>query len=112
MPTEEEGRGGIGRWSLAGLETAARDAMQKLMNNPDVQNVAEIIMAGPLKVGVFYCCCFFSLSGHRALLYGFSSSLPLHPIPLFSSSALNPGTVTDFILSSSPPITLPKMAER
>ncbi|KAJ7599846.1 hypothetical protein C8J56DRAFT_2132 [Mycena floridula] len=40
----------LGDGSLAGIETAARDAMQRLMANPDVQNVGESIRAGALKL--------------------------------------------------------------
>ncbi|KAK7045770.1 ADP-ribosylation factor GTPase activating protein, ER-Golgi transport [Paramarasmius palmivorus] len=36
--------------SLAGLETAARDAISKVMANPDVQNVGENIRYGALKL--------------------------------------------------------------
>jgi hypothetical protein len=46
-----EGR--LGDESLAGLETATREAMQKLMSNPHVQKVGETIRVGALKVSVF-----------------------------------------------------------
>lgn len=41
---------------LAGLESAAREAVARLMANPDVQNVSENIRTGALKV------CFISAS--------------------------------------------------
>ena len=44
--------------SLAGLETAARDAVAKVLSNPDVQNVGETIRTGALRV----CAPFFFLS--------------------------------------------------
>lgn len=44
------GEGVLGDGSLSGLETAARDALQRVMANPDVQNVGENIRAGALKV--------------------------------------------------------------
>lgn len=55
---EEEDLGGmggsdngmLGDGSLAGLETAAKDAIQRVLANPDVQNVGESIRAGALKV--------------------------------------------------------------
>ncbi|KAF8669679.1 ArfGap protein [Rhizoctonia solani] len=37
--------------SLAGIEAAARDALTRVMANPDVQNAAESIRAGALKLG-------------------------------------------------------------
>lgn len=40
----------LGDGSLAGLEVAARDAVSRVMANPDVQNVGESIRAGALKV--------------------------------------------------------------
>ena len=36
--------------SLSGLENAARDVIQRVMANPDVQNVGDSIRAGALKV--------------------------------------------------------------
>ncbi|KAJ7060748.1 hypothetical protein C8F01DRAFT_1140781 [Mycena amicta] len=36
--------------SLAGLETSARDAISRVLANPDVQNVGESIRAGALKL--------------------------------------------------------------
>ena len=36
--------------SLSGLENAARDVIQRVMANPDVQNVVDGIRAGALKV--------------------------------------------------------------
>lgn len=54
---EEEGaldrsaEGGLlGDGSLAGLEVAAKDAIARVMSNPDVQNVGESIRTGALKV--------------------------------------------------------------
>ena len=54
---EERGRLGgggdgsmLGDGSLAGLETAARDAVARVLSNPDVQNVGETIRSGALKV--------------------------------------------------------------
>ncbi|KAG8730786.1 hypothetical protein FRC11_005822, partial [Ceratobasidium sp. 423] len=35
--------------SLAGIEAAARDAISRVMANPDVQNAADSIRAGALK---------------------------------------------------------------
>lgn len=40
----------LGDGSLAGLEVAARDAVSKVLSNPDVQNVGESIRAGALKL--------------------------------------------------------------
>jgi ADP-ribosylation factor GTPase-activating protein 2/3 len=40
----------LGDGSLAGLETSARDAVNRLLANPDVQNVQESIRAGALKL--------------------------------------------------------------
>ncbi|KEP48202.1 Arf GTPase-activating protein [Rhizoctonia solani 123E] len=37
--------------SLAGIEAAARDALTRVMANPDVQNAADSIRAGALKLG-------------------------------------------------------------
>jgi ADP-ribosylation factor GTPase-activating protein 2/3 len=54
---EEEDMGGggvdgglLGDGSLAGLELATRDAIQRVMANPDVQSVGESIRTGALKV--------------------------------------------------------------
>ena len=52
---DEEGGGGggeglLGDGSLAGLENAAREAIQRAMANPDVQNMGESIRSGALKV--------------------------------------------------------------
>lgn len=61
---EEHGRLGSGEGSLlgdgsslAGLETAARDAVSRVLSNPDVQNVGESIRTGALRV----CTAFFFL---------------------------------------------------
>ena len=40
----------LGDGSLAGLETAARDAVARVLANPDVQNLGESIRTGALKV--------------------------------------------------------------
>ncbi|KAE9397544.1 ArfGap-domain-containing protein [Gymnopus androsaceus JB14] len=40
----------LGDGSLAGLEVAARDALSRVMANPDVQNVGESIRNGALKL--------------------------------------------------------------
>ncbi|KZT22840.1 ArfGap-domain-containing protein [Neolentinus lepideus HHB14362 ss-1] len=40
----------LGDGSLAGLEVAARDAIAKVLANPDVQNAAESIRTGALKL--------------------------------------------------------------
>jgi ADP-ribosylation factor GTPase-activating protein 2/3 len=42
--------GMLGDGSLAGLENAARDAVSRIMSNPDVQNLGESIRTGALKV--------------------------------------------------------------
>lgn len=44
------GDGAMGDGTLAGVEMAARDALQRVLANPDVQNAAESIRAGALKV--------------------------------------------------------------
>lgn len=46
-----EGSDGLlGDGSLAGIETAARDAVTRIMANPDVQNLGESLRSGALKV--------------------------------------------------------------
>jgi len=40
----------LGDGSLAGLESAARDAYSRLLANPDVQNMGDSIRTGALKV--------------------------------------------------------------
>ncbi|THG97028.1 hypothetical protein EW026_g4907 [Hermanssonia centrifuga] len=54
---EEEGAGGhaggestLGDGTLSNLEMAARDAVSRVMANPDVQNAADSIRAGALKL--------------------------------------------------------------
>lgn len=42
----------LGDGSLAGLENAAKDAISRVMANPDVQNVGESIRSGALKVSL------------------------------------------------------------
>jgi ADP-ribosylation factor GTPase-activating protein 2/3 len=46
------GEGYLNPENLANLENAARDAIQRVMANPDVQNAADSLRAGALKV----CC--------------------------------------------------------
>lgn len=48
-----EGDGMLGDGSLGNIEYAARDALQRVMSNPDVQNAAESLRAGAMKVRVF-----------------------------------------------------------
>ncbi|KAF9474600.1 ArfGap-domain-containing protein [Pholiota conissans] len=43
----------LGDGSLSGLESAAKDAIARVLANPDVQNVGESIRSGALKVGGF-----------------------------------------------------------
>jgi len=46
-----EGSDGLlGDGSLAGLENAARDAVTRIMTNPDVQNLGESLRSGALKL--------------------------------------------------------------
>ena len=40
--------------SLAGLENAARDAVARVLSNPEVQNMGETIRSGALKVCVAF----------------------------------------------------------
>ena len=47
--------------SLAGLENAARDAVTRVLSNPDVQNVGETIRTGALRVCQFFFSFFFGL---------------------------------------------------
>ncbi|TFK22924.1 ArfGap-domain-containing protein [Coprinopsis marcescibilis] len=47
---ERANEGLLGDGSLAGLEYAARDAVAKVMANPDVQNAADAIRSGALKL--------------------------------------------------------------
>jgi ADP-ribosylation factor GTPase-activating protein 2/3 len=44
----------LGDGSLAGLENAARGAVERIISNPDVQNLGESIRSGALKVR---CAC-------------------------------------------------------
>jgi ADP-ribosylation factor GTPase-activating protein 2/3 len=46
--------GVLGDGSLAGLETAARDAMGRFLSNPEVQNVGESIRTGALKLSDYF----------------------------------------------------------
>ena len=48
--------GMLGDGSLAGLETAARDAVSRIIANPDVQNLGESIRSGALKVCPLFFC--------------------------------------------------------
>ena len=55
--SEEVGGGGggetyLGDGTLSNLEYAAKDAISRVLANPDVQNAAESIRAGALKVRV------------------------------------------------------------
>lgn len=44
------GEGVLGDGTLSNLEVTARDAVSRILANPDVQNAAESIRAGALKV--------------------------------------------------------------
>ncbi len=57
LPQASDG-GLLGDGSLAGLENAARDAVSRIMANPDVQNLGENIRSGALKV----CHCFLRVA--------------------------------------------------
>lgn len=46
----------LGDGSLANLESAAKDAIARVLANPDVQNVGESIRSGALKVRVYPAC--------------------------------------------------------
>jgi ADP-ribosylation factor GTPase-activating protein 2/3 len=48
------GEGLLGDSSLAGLEVAAKDAISRVMSNPDVQNAAESIRSGALKASIVW----------------------------------------------------------
>lgn len=50
LSREESDGGLLGDGSLAGFESAAKDAISKVLANPDVQNIGESIRAGALKV--------------------------------------------------------------
>lgn len=70
----------LGDGSLAGLELAARDAVSRVMANPDVQNMGESIRAGALKVrNVLYVCSKLSM-----LIW-----YPLHSSPIILHRWLN-----------------------
>ena len=43
----------LGDGSLAGIETAARDAYARILANPDVQSMGDSIRTGALKVCIF-----------------------------------------------------------
>lgn len=46
----------LGDGSLAGLESAARDAYSRFVSNPDVQNMGDSIRSGALKVCASLVC--------------------------------------------------------
>jgi ADP-ribosylation factor GTPase-activating protein 2/3 len=46
----------LGDGTLAGLEMAAKDAISRVLSNPDVQNVGESIRNGALKACVSSVC--------------------------------------------------------
>ena len=48
MPQQAEGL--LGDGTLSNLEVAAKDAISRVLANPDVQNAAESIRAGAMKV--------------------------------------------------------------
>jgi ADP-ribosylation factor GTPase-activating protein 2/3 len=54
-PREDVDGGLLGDGNLAGLETAARDAIAKVLANPDVQNIGESLRTRALKVGRIAC---------------------------------------------------------
>ena len=70
MPAGADGV--LGDGTLSNLEMAARDAMSRVLANPDVQNAAESIRAGALKVsisGYIFCSLvdtLFQLSDYLA----------------------------------------------
>ena len=55
----------LGDGSLAGLESAARDAYARILANPDVQSVGDSIRTGALKV----CASSFLGMSHRLLTH-------------------------------------------
>lgn len=58
--------GMLGDGTLAGLEVAAKDALQRVLANPDVQNVGESLRQGALKV--------------RRIQFSFPLPLPSNPL--------------------------------
>jgi ADP-ribosylation factor GTPase-activating protein 2/3 len=64
--------GMLGDGSLVGLENAARDAVSRIMANPDVQNLGESIRSGALKV----CHPFLRGAGVAECLTTFGSRSP------------------------------------
>ena len=50
MPGGPSGDGVLADGTLSNLEMAAKDAISRVLANPDVQNAAESIRAGALKV--------------------------------------------------------------
>jgi hypothetical protein len=57
----------LGDGSLAGLENAARGAVERIISNPDVQNIGESIRSGALKV----CCASQLVRGSPVSLTAF-----------------------------------------
>lgn len=87
---EEEGpndpgntEGLLGDGSLAGLESAARDAYTKLLANPDVQSVGDSIRTGALKVCVTYLT--FPDSSGGLLTYSVVIRLSRHNVRAMST---------------------------
>lgn len=54
-----------GDGTLSNLEMAAKDAISRVLANPDVQNAAESIRAGAMKVSVFVHFYVFLLTNIR-----------------------------------------------
>ena len=52
----------LGDGSLAGLEYAAKDMIQRVMASPDVQNLGETIRSGALKVSFGYALYLYRLT--------------------------------------------------
>ena len=75
----------LGDGTLAGLETAARDAVSRVLANPDVQNVGESIRAGALKVRFPTCGIGIDLTFFVALrLFGPDVGALIFPrLPIF-----------------------------
>lgn len=71
----------MGDGSLANLEAAAKDAISRVMANPDVQNVGESIRTGALKVCPLHFRCLNLLDMNYSAfgLFGSNvSTLSLH----------------------------------
>ena len=95
---EERGRsGGDGSLlgdgsSLAGLESAARDAVARVLSNPDVQNVGETIRSGALKVmcgSVLHFCFIYRFILVASFLITWLRYLNVHKEPVILSLATN-----------------------